>query len=250
MSKEFADRNVLVTGAASGLGCECAIEFARRGANLTLVDINVGGLEETAALCAAQGASTVICVADLSDLDACRKPVETAIEAFGRLDALCNVAGMLLYGHAAETTPAQFDKLYAINVRAPFVLFQQALPHLIETEGAVVNVASSSGVMGHAYVAAYGATKGAVIAMTKNLAIEYWKSPVRINAVAPGSMVTPMSARTQMPHGFDPELLPKGIGPREMARPEDLCDVITYLASPRNKRVHGAVYCIDQGVTA
>lgn len=250
MDKEFADRSVLVTGAASGLGKQASLEFARRGADLTLVDIDREHLAETADECRALGALARDIACDLSDPEHCKAPVTAAVGAYGRLDALCNVAGMLIYGHAAETTLAQFDKLYAVNVRAPFILFQQALPHLLKTEGAVVNVASSSGVMGHAYVAAYGATKGAVIAMTKNLATEYWKTPIRINAVAPGSMVTPMSRSTKMPVGFDPDLIPKGIGPRELAKPEDLCEIIAYLASPRNKRVHGAVYCIDQGVTA
>ena len=249
MTKEFDGLSVLVTGAASGLGLQAALEFARRGAMLTLVDVNADGLEETRSACEALGVKAIAVPTDLSDADACAKPVPAAIEAFGRLDALANVAGMLVFGHFPDTTVPQFDKLYAVNVRAPFLLIQSALPHLLESKGAIVNVASASGLMGHAYIVAYGATKGALIAMTKNLATEFWKSPLSINAVAPGSMITPMAKNTELNDSYDMLLIGKGIGPREMANPEDLCDIITYLASPRNKRVHGQVYSIDQGVT-
>ncbi|AIT80055.1 SDR family NAD(P)-dependent oxidoreductase [Novosphingobium pentaromativorans] len=250
MTQDFEGLNVLVTGAASGLGRATALEFAGRGASLTLVDVNAEGLDETRKACEAKGAKAITVPTDLSDAEACMAPVPAAIDAFGRLDALINVAGMLVFNHFPDTTVAQFDKVFAINVRAPFLLIQSALPHLLESEGAVVNVASASGVMGHAYTTAYGATKGAVIAMTKNLATEYWKSPLRINAVAPGAMMTPMASATKMDETYDMQLIAKGIGAREIARPEDLCEIIAYLASPRNKRVHGQVYSIDQGVTA
>lgn len=250
MDKEFAGRSVIVTGAASGLGRSVAVELSQRGADLALVDVNEGGLEETEALCAENGSKTIVIPTDLSDPDACLRPVAKAVEKFGRLDSLCNVAGMLVFGHAAETSVEQYDKLYAVNVRAPFLLFQQAFPHLEKTAGSVVNVASASGLTGHSYIAAYSSTKGALIALTRSLAVEYWKTPVRINAVAPGGMLTPMATGTTVTEDYDPQLLFIGSGPREIAQPEDVAQVVAFLASPRAKRVHGSVYSMDQGVTA
>lgn len=252
MAKDFDGLSVLVTGAASGLGRAAALEFAGRGASLTLVDVNEDGLAETLKACEAKGVKAISVPTDLSDADACTKPVPVAIETFGRLDALVNVAGMLVLSHFSDTTVDQFDKVFAINARAPFLLIQSALPHLLESEGAVVNVASASAVTGHAYTAAYGASKGALVGLTKNLATEFWKSPLRINAIAPGAMLTPMAmaSASSVKETFDQQLIGKGMGVREMARPEDLCEIIAYLASPQNKRIHGQVYSIDQGVTA
>lgn len=249
MQGEFEGRSVLVTGAASGLGRETALEFARRGASLTIADINAGGLKETQAACEAEGASVTAAPTDLSDPDACNALVDKAVETHGGLDALVNVAGMLLLKHAKDTAVEEWDKVFAVNARAPFLLFQRALPHLLEREGAVVNVASASGIMGHAYIAAYGASKGALIALTRNLATEFTTSPLRINAVAPGSMITPMATSSALPEEADVRLIAKGMGLREMAQPQDLTEIVCYLASPRNKRMHGTVVSIDQGVT-
>ena len=246
---DFSGLTVLVTGAASGLGRTTALDFARRGARLAIADIQEAGLKDTQEQCAALGSEAFAFPCDLSQPDACTALIDQTVASCGSLDALVSVAGMLLLKHAADTTVAEWDKIFAVNVRAPFLLFQRALPHLLERSGAVVNVASASGIMGHAYIATYGASKGALIALTKNLATEFANTSLRINAVAPGAMNTPMPMSAMPPHDIDVRLLAKGMGFRPMAQPEDLTEMICYLASPKNRSVHGTVITIDQGTT-
>jgi NAD(P)-dependent dehydrogenase (short-subunit alcohol dehydrogenase family) len=249
---DFTGRTVIVTGAAQGLGRATALSLATQGADLVIADINAAGLADTAEQARAAGAAVLPVPTDLGDPAACAALVEQAVARFGGLDALCNVAGLLHLARAETVTVDQWDKVYAVNVRAPFLLFQAALPHLLAREGAVVNVASASAVMGHAYLAPYGSSKGALVALTRSLAAEFIASPIRINAICPGPMNTPMatSPAGKMPQQFDMPLIMRTAGMRPMAEPEDLTDMIVYLASPKNRKVHGAVIVIDQGTTA
>src|SRR5579862_2492648 len=127
----------LVTGAASGLGRVTAMKLAKAGANLCLVDVNAAGLEETAGLLS--GTVVLPYYADLSDPDACRAAVAAAIARFCRLDALCNIAGMVKFAHSEQMPRADWDKTIAINLSAPFFLSQAAIPHLLNVNGAIVN---------------------------------------------------------------------------------------------------------------
>lgn len=248
--KEFEGRAVIVTGAASGLGRATALAMAGAGAMVVLTDVNTAGLEETLALTGDAPANLKIFTADLTDPDAGAKLVAQTIAAFGRLDALCCVAGTTKLAKSETVTLAQWERIQAVNVRAPFFLFQAALRHLLTSEGAVVNVASTAAITGHAYLAPYAASKGGLIAMTKSLAVEYAKTPLRINVVAPGPMHTPMAiADAETLQDLDMSLLTRTMGLRPIAEPEDLTDVILYLASPRNRKVHGATFVIDQGAT-
>ncbi|MBX9849376.1 MAG: SDR family oxidoreductase [Rhodocyclaceae bacterium] len=186
---EFAGKAIAVTGAASGLGRAASIRFANEGGKLCLIDLNQRGLEETAASITGAGGECVIVAGDLGEPANCKVAVAAAIEAFGRLDVLCNVAGILRFHALEQVTPADWDRLFSANVSSAFFMMQAAMPHLIEAEGNVVNVVSTASFLGQAYTAPYAATKSALLSLTKSLAMEFMHQPVRINALAPGGMI-------------------------------------------------------------
>jgi NAD(P)-dependent dehydrogenase (short-subunit alcohol dehydrogenase family) len=240
----------LVTGAASGLGRGTALALARAGADVFLVDLNAAGLDETAQAVRALGVRAETYAADLSAAEACRTAVAKAAEAFGRLDALCNVAGVIMFSHTPEMPEADWQKTLAVNLSAPFFLIQAAIPHLLEADGAVVNVTSSAAFVGEAYVAAYCATKAGLTHMTKALAMEYMHKPIRFNAVAPGGMMTNIASNLKMPADLDYSLVQRFSGLRGLVEVDDVAEMVAFLASPAAAGYHGACISIDKGITA
>jgi NAD(P)-dependent dehydrogenase (short-subunit alcohol dehydrogenase family) len=247
---DLTGKVALVTGAASGLGKATALKLARCGAALCLVDFNAEGLEQSVALAKSEGAQVLGHRADLSDPGQCRMPVEAALTRFGRLDALCNVAGIIVMAHAHEMAREDWDRIIAVNLTAPFLLSQAAIPHLIESEGAIVNVASSASYIGEAYAVAYCSSKFGLLGMTKALAMEYTRAPIRINAVGPGGMATNIGANMSFPADPDMELMARYMGLRGMVEVEDVAAMIAMLASPAGRGFHGACLNIDAGITA
>lgn len=240
----------LVTGAASGLGRACAVRVAQAGADVCIVDVNAEGLEQTAATIAESGVRVLVHVADLTVREHCLATVEAAVQEFGRLDALCNVAGIIIMCNAHEMKAEDFERTLAINFSAPFWLIQAAIPHLLESNGAVVNVSSSGSFIGEAYVGAYCATKAAINSLTKALAMEYMHKPIRFNAVAPGGMMTNIAANMRPPEGFDPELVKRYTPIRGLVEVGDVANMVTFLASDAAQGYHGAIISIDKGITA
>ena len=251
MSKsDMTGKAALVTGAASGLGRAAAIKLAEVGANVCIVDMNEAGLDETAALLSVSGGEVLIHATDLSDPDNCRPAVDAAVAKFGRLDALCNVAGIIKFSNSHETPRSDWDRTIAINLTAPFLLSQAAIPHLLETNGAIVNVASTAAFVGEAYVAAYCASKAGLVQMTKAMAMEYVRKPIRINAVAPGGMITNIANDMTMPQGVEYDLIQRFSGLRGVVEVEDVADAILLLASDAGRGYHGSCITIDAGITA
>jgi NAD(P)-dependent dehydrogenase (short-subunit alcohol dehydrogenase family) len=248
-STDMVGKVALVTGAASGLGRATAERLAAVGARLWLVDANAEGLAETASLLPSM-AEAEIRTLDLTDPAGCRQTVVDAVEHFGRLDALCNVAGVIYMANTPDMPFALYQRTLAVNLTAPFLLSQAAIPHLLETNGAVVNVASSAAFIGEAYVAAYCATKWGLVGMTKAMAMEYAKKPIRINAVAPGGMITNIAANFVPPEGCDFELIKRFSGMRGTVEVGDVADMIVLLASPAGRGFHGSCINLDAGITA
>ena len=247
---EFAGKAVFLTGAASGLGRAAALAFAREGAAVTLLDFDEKGLAATAQAVEEAGASVLPIVADLADVASLAGHVARAVERFGGIDVLCNIAGMCRFDHAVTITPDVWDRIFAVNLRAPFFLIQAALPHLLEREGAVVNVASASAFRGTAYLAHYAASKAALVNLTKTLAMEYSAAPIRINGLAPGGIASGMAATMHMPEGADVGLIGRYSGLRGVSVPDDFCETLLLLAGPRGQVFHGTVINADRGVTA
>lgn len=246
----MAGRIALVTGAASGLGRATALKLANAGADLCIVDVNPAGLEETAGEVRKLGRRVLIRATDLCLRDNCVAAVDATVQEFGRLDALCNVAGIIVMCHAQEMRQVDFERTLAVNLSAPFYLMQAAIPHLLEREGAVVNVTSSAAFVGEAYAVAYCATKAGLTQMTKALAMEYVHKPIRFNAVAPGGMATGIGATIKFPPDTDFALVKRYSGLRGMVEIDDVADLIAMLASPAGRSYHGSCLTIDKGITA
>lgn len=249
MNIDMTGKAALVTGAASGLGRATALKLADAGADLTIVDVNAAALEETAALIGGK-VGVLVHATDLSDPAACRAAVDAAVARFGRLDALCNVAGLIYLANSREMPLDQYQRTIDVNLSAPFLLSQAAIPHLLQANGAIVNVASSAAFIGEAYAAAYCASKWGLLGMTKAMAMEFAKQPIRINAVAPGGMVTNIVSNFRPPEGCDFELIKRFSGLRGTVEVDDVADQIVLLASPAGRGFHGACINIDAGITA
>lgn len=240
----FEGKRVLVTGAASGIGRATARLFASEGAQVTIGDINEVGLAETAALIGA-GATAVPYNAE--DHDSCRALVAQA--AGKGLDVLCNVAGMLKWGPTASFAVEDFEKILRINTTSVFVLCQAALPHLLASKGNVVNIGSTSGLRGMIYTAAYCASKHAVVGMTTALAAEYAAQGVRVNAVCPGHVTTPMTQQAAPEGEIDWDMVMRGMPKLAdgSCAPEDIAEAVAFLASDRARKATGTVLVVDGG---
>lgn len=249
-ASDMKGKAALVTGAASGLGRAAALKLAQAGADVCIVDLNAEGLEETAAAIRGLGVKVRVQATDLSQRDNCTAAVAAAVTAFNRLDALCNVAGMIVMCNAHEMSPEVYEKTIAVNLNAPFYLIQAAIPHLLATNGAVVNVTSSAAFIGEAYAAAYCASKAGLNHLTKALAMEYVNKPIRFNAVAPGGMLTNIAKNLRMPEGVDYSLIKRFSGLRGLVEVDDVADMIAFLASDAARGYHGSIVSIDKGITA
>lgn len=246
----MAGEAALVTGAASGLGRATALKLAALGANLCLVDLNAEGLAETQSLLSDSGVEVLVHPADLADPAACSEAVAATVAQFGRLDALCNVAGLIYVANSHEMPLDQLNRTIAVNLVAPFLLSQAAIPHLLKTNGAIVNVASSAAFIGQAYTAAYCAAKAGLVQMTKAMAMEYVRQPIRINAVAPGGMMTNIALNFRLPEDAEVDLVKRYSGLRGLVEVEDVADMIALLASDAGRGYHGSCVTIDAGITA
>jgi NAD(P)-dependent dehydrogenase (short-subunit alcohol dehydrogenase family) len=247
---DMRGKAALVTGAGGGLGQATAIALAEVGADICIVDLKVDGLTETARRIDALGRKALVRVADLSVAENCAPLVADTVTEFGRLDALCNVAGVLKLANSPEMPLSDWNFVIGVNLTAPFLLCQAAIPHLLDTNGAIVNVTSLAAHIGEAYAAAYCATKGGLAQLTKSLAMEYLKKPIRINAISPGGMATPIGASFVPPPGADMELLGRYRPLRGLVEVQDMAQMIAYLASDASAGFHGAIIQMDNGVTA
>jgi meso-butanediol dehydrogenase/(S,S)-butanediol dehydrogenase/diacetyl reductase len=248
--RRFEGKVVFVTGAASGIGRACALRLAEEGAALALSDVSAAGLDATAKEARERGAACEAAVLDVCDEAGVRAVVAAAAERFGRLDVVCNVAGILRFDHTHQLALADWSRVLAVNLTGTFLVCREALPHLLATRGNIVNVASTAGMTGHPWAAAYAASKGGVIAMTRALAVEYAAQGVRANCVCPGSIETPITQAFQVPEGANPKLVRRMMPLTGFAGPEKVAAIVALLASDEGSHVTGEEVRVDGGALA
>jgi meso-butanediol dehydrogenase / (S,S)-butanediol dehydrogenase / diacetyl reductase len=244
----FAGKVALVTGAAAGIGRAVTRRLAAEGASIFAVDVDEAGLRDARESSSRDAVTTT--VADLSDPDACDGVVDACVARYERLDVLGNVAGIYRAGHATAFPRDEYRRVMAVNLDACFFLAQRAIPHLLETHGNIVNIASNAGLQGVPYSVAYCMSKGGVVQLTRALAVEFLKSPLRVNAIAPAGTNTNIAASAEFPADMDRDLARRMGGHRGLAEPEEVAALFAFLASDEARSITGAVYTIDHGQTA
>lgn len=252
----FTDRVAIVTGAASGIGKATAARLAAEGARVVASDITVDALHQAVREAndgAAPGGEVVAYVADISDEAQAAGTIDAAIDRWGRLDALANIAGMLRTVRTHECDLETWNKIIGVNLTGTFLMCRAALPHLIESRGAIVNAASTSSFFGHPWMGAYAASKGAIAAFTHTLAVEYCLDGVRVNAVAPGSITSGITNNVEFPSDLskaEGKLVRRIMSPTGFGAPEEVAAVVAMLASADGRHITGEVIRIDGGTHA
>lgn len=242
----------IVTGAASGIGEAIALCFAREGARVIVSDVQDARGEAVAARCNEEGEALYL-HCDVSREDEVRALVNAAVERFGRLDVLVNNAGFRASGVLHETTADLWDRMMAIDLKGVYLCSYYALPHLLRGGGgSIIMLSSVSGIAGDYGMAAYNAAKGAVTNLTRNMALDYAKDGVRVNAICPGAIFTPLIEQAWSEIGAEAaERAFNGVyPPGRIGRPEEVANVALFLASDESSFVSGANIPVDGGITA
>jgi meso-butanediol dehydrogenase/(S,S)-butanediol dehydrogenase/diacetyl reductase len=242
----FDGKVVLVTGAGSGIGREVVLRLKSEGATVFGHDRDGDRLAETSEM----AGGIVTRVGDVTDPDECSATVAACVAENGRLDVLGNIAGIARSEHFGDVTVAQYRQMMAVNADACFFFCQAAIPHLIEADGNIVNIASNAGVMGQAYTVAYCMSKGAVVQLTRALAMEFVKTKLRVNAIAPSGVNTNLVRGFQLPPDVDFSLMTPYVGFRPMSEPSEIASLFAYIASDEARSMTGAIVNIDNAVTA
>lgn len=224
----FQDKTVIVTGAAGGIGSAIAARFASEGARVIITDVNAEGAEAAAAAIPGSRAFA----SDISNAEGCRAIIDDVMATEGRIDVLCNNAGVNRRGNLLSLTPEDWRLSFAINVDAMFHLCQAALPHMIAAGGgAIVNTASQWGLHPAPNHIAYNVTKAAVASFTQNLARDYAPDRIRVNAVCPGEIHTPMLEAGVTRAGRTIADLDRLVPFGRIGRPDEVAALVAFLAS-------------------
>ena len=245
----FTGKTALITGAASGMGAATAREFRAAGGQVVIVDRN----EQLAAQVAGEIDAGLPVVGDVSDPAFCAHAVETALQRYGRLDVLVNAAGIIVRADALATSDEQWQRVMNVNVNGVFYMSRAAIgPMKQQGHGVIVNFGSIWGSVGAAGVVAYCASKGAVHQITRAMALDHARDGIRINAVCPGEVNTPMlaSERSQPVTAELMQRIAESVPAGRLAEPVEIARVVLFLASDAASYMTGAMVNVDAGYTA
>jgi dihydroanticapsin dehydrogenase len=249
--RRFEGRVVLVTGGGSGIGRAACGLFAGEGAEVAVADRSEREGRETASRL--DGHGVFVCL-DVADPAAVAAGVEAVEERFGRIDVLFNDAGVELSRPLHETTEEEWDRVFAVNLRGMFLVCRRVLPGMMRRRtGCIVNVSSISGLLGWPASAAYCASKGGVIQLTRQMAVDYAPHGIRVNCVCPGTTLTPMIERLFAQEPDEPAARRRVAAMHPLgrfARPEEIAEAVLFLASDEASFITGAALPVDGGYTA
>jgi NAD(P)-dependent dehydrogenase (short-subunit alcohol dehydrogenase family) len=240
----------IVTGASSGIGAAIAIAFAEAGWEVMAAGRDEGRLEEVADV----SDSIATWTGDLSESDDCEELIVDTIDEFGHIDCLVNCAGIIVRSNAADTSDEEWRQTMAINLDAPFFLSRAALPFLLQATGSIINIASDWGLKGGQRAAAYCASKGAIVQLTRAMALDHAAEGLRVNAVCPGEIDTPMLVREAEVESDDlddylAQLADESPNGR-IGTPEEVAALVLFLASDAATHITGTAIPIDGGASA
>lgn len=249
--KPLAERVALVTGAASGIGQATARLFAASGAALSIVDLDEEAGAAVAREITGAGGRAIFTTADVSSATACRNAVERTVAALGGLDIVFNNAGIIRRASVVETSEDDWDRVMAVNVKSIFLMSKYAIPVMAAAGGGtIINTASGWGLAGGRRAASYCASKGAVVLLTKAMALDHGAQNIRVNCICPGDTDTPMLAAEAVQLGEPLEqFLAQGAERplSRLAQPEDIAQAALYLASDASSAVTGTSLVVDCG---
>lgn len=248
----FGDKVAIITGGKSGIGFATASRFAAEGAKVVLADVS--DAHEEAGKLAKGGAEVLFVQADVGREAEVRTLMEMSLAAYGGVDVLVNNAGIELAKTVTETTCDEWDRLMDVNLKGVFLCSRAAIPVMVRQGGGViVNVASELGLVGGSQIAAYSASKGGVVQLTKSMAIDHALDGIRVNCVCPGPVATPL-LEAIIESSCDPEQERSSIVEKTLlkrvGRPEEIASVIMFLASNESSYMTGSVVVVDGGCTA
>lgn len=251
-ARRLEGKRAFISGTASGIGRAAALRLAEEGARVACTDINKEGLAETIGLIRDAGGEALEVPCDIADFAAVEEAITKTVSEFGGLDILVNVAGIGGFVKTDEETRDHWEQVININLGGTFNTIRSSIDHLLESKGAVVNVASIAGVRAHPYAAAYCASKGGVVMLTKALALEYGPQQVRFNAVCPGGIKTPLlkNFRPDAVEGSNMNLIMRLMGVNgRFGDPAEIAGTIAYLASDEASFMTGSIVVNDGGST-
>ena len=240
----------LVTGAASGIGRAIAARFAEQGATVMLADVDAAAAAAAAAEIGTWGGKARSITTDVSRAADCARAVEQTVAAFGGLHILVNSAGIIRRASVTELTETDWDAVMDVNAKSVFLMARAAIPHLAATRGSILNIASGWGLVAGPRAAAYCASKGAVVLLTKAMAIDHGAQGIRVNCICPGDTDTPMLRQEARETGVSEAdfLADAARRPlRRIGKPEEIADAAVFLSSDAAEFITGTALVVDGG---